>query len=141
MLGRLSAIGRATQDTNPLGNGDKLRHIPDLDFLHHLLAWALIVRSVVARALADCLFGWPRTTNSNTARSRGDSLKGFAYARGDLSVKHSRKSRSITSWVSISVSDAARVTIEPGRHACSREIPQEAPAVIDGLETWRRIEA
>ena len=99
------------------------------------LRWALIVRSVVPKALADCLFVWLRTTNSNTARSRGESLKGFAYARGDLSVKHSRKSRSITSWVSISVSDAARATIEPGRHACSREMPQE------GLETWGRVEA
>ena len=74
-------------------------------------------------------------------RDGAKTLEGFAYVRGDLSVKHSRKSRSITSWVSISVSDAARVTIEPGRHACSREIPQGAPAVIDGLETWRRIEA
>jgi hypothetical protein len=138
LLGLLSVIERTAQDTDPLGNGDKFRHIPDLHFLHHLLAVGLDRPLRGAQGAGGV---WPRTTNSNTARSRGNSLKRFAYARGDLSVKHSRKSRSITSWVSISVSDAASVTIEPGRHACSREIPQGLPAVIDGLETWRRIEA
>jgi len=79
---------------------------------------------------------------ANAARPDGaKTLDGFVYARGDFCVKHSRKSRSITDWVSISVWDALRVTIEPGRHDCSREFPQGAPAVIEGLETWGRIEA
>src|SRR3954465_13147931 len=77
----------------------------------------------------------------NGSATDGDSRSEGARYRRDLSVKHSRKSRSITSWVSISASDAARVTIEPGRHSCAREIPQGSSAVIGGLGTWRRIEA
>jgi hypothetical protein len=53
--------------------------------------------------------------------------------RGDLLVKHSRKSRSINSCVSISSWDGAEFTIVPGRHPCSREIPQRTSAVIGGL--------
>ena len=44
--------------------------------------------------------------------------------RGDLRVKHSRMSRSTTSWVSISSWDGVDFTIVPGRHPCPREIPQ-----------------
>src|SRR4051812_5432176 len=75
----------------------------------------------------------------NGSATEGDSRWEGARYRRDLSVKHSRKSRSITSWVSISASDAARVTIEPGRHSCAREIPQGSSAVIGGLGTWRRV--
>ena len=60
---------------------------------------------------------------------------GSRFAKGGCTLGDEKKG------VSISVSDAARVTIEPGRHASSRVIPQGLPAVIDGLETWRRIEA
>jgi len=53
--------------------------------------------------------------------------------RGDLLVKHSRKSRSITSRVSISSWDGAEFTIVTGRHSCPREIPQRTSALIGGL--------
>jgi hypothetical protein len=52
--------------------------------------------------------------------------------RGDLRVKHSRKSRSTTSWVSISSWDGADFTIVPSRHPCSREIPQRTSAAFGG---------
>jgi hypothetical protein len=53
--------------------------------------------------------------------------------RGDLRLKHSRKSRSTTNRVSISSWDGADFTSVPGRHPCPREIPQRPSAAIGGL--------
>jgi len=72
---------------------------------------------------------------NNLPRGRGlvSGVSIRPVPRGYLLVKHSRKSRSITSWVSISSWDGAEFTIVPGRHPCPREIPQRTSAVIGGL--------
>jgi hypothetical protein len=56
---------------------------------------------------------------------------------GDFWVKHSRKSRSTTSWVSISSRDGADSTIVPGCHPCPQEISPRTSAVIGMVRTWR----
>jgi len=84
-----------------------------------------------------------QSTQSPNSPARGDDRDGGENARrhqprwrkdagrftGDLRVRHSRKSRSITRWVSLSSLDGAEFTIVPGRHLCLRDIP----AVVGGL--------
>jgi hypothetical protein len=57
LLGRLSAVGCAAQDADPLGKGDKFRQRLDLHFLHHPLAVGLDRALGCAQRVADLLVG------------------------------------------------------------------------------------
>src|SRR5882757_7291491 len=96
-----------------------------------------IVQSIANVGLKRPITVSPRKSEADSATPRGRGwCQGVSIRpvpREDLHVKHSRKSRSITSWVSISSWDGPEFTTVPGRHPCSREIPQRTSAVIGGL--------